>query len=31
MMELREIAVDETMMVLGGNMRTLALPKSLPD
>ena len=28
MMELREIVVDETMMVLGGNMRLLALQKS---
>jgi len=27
MMELREIIVDETMTVLGGNMRTLALRK----
>jgi|WetSurMetagenome_2_1015567.scaffolds.fasta_scaffold09858_5 hypothetical protein len=27
MMELREIVVDETMTVLGGNMRTLALQK----
>ena len=27
MMELREIVVDETMTVLGGNMRTLALRK----
>lgn len=27
MMELREIVVDETMTVLGGNMRTLALKK----
>lgn len=28
MLELREIVVDETMVVLGGNMRTLALKKS---
>jgi len=28
MLELREIVVDETMTVLGGNMRTLALRKS---
>lgn len=28
MMELREIVVDETMTVLGGNMRTLALRKA---
>jgi ParB-like chromosome segregation protein Spo0J len=27
MMELREIVVDETMMILGGNMRLLALRK----
>jgi hypothetical protein len=27
MMELREVVVDETMTVLGGNMRTLALKK----
>ena len=27
MMQLREIVVDETMTVLGGNMRTLALRK----
>ena len=28
MMQIREIVVDETMTVLGGNMRTLALRKS---
>ena len=28
MMDIREIVVDEGMMVLGGNMRTLALRKA---
>jgi len=28
MMDIREIVVDENMMVLGGNMRTLALKKA---
>ena len=31
MMQLREIVVDETMTVLGGNMRTLALRKAGVD